>query len=952
MATTKELKEAGFTPKEISEYTIRTSKKLKDGGFSQGEIDDYFGIKSESTLKTIGREVGDMALGTLETPMALASGAVLYPFAKAYGVMALPWGAEAAKQAEQSISNLGYQPQTKSGKGAVGVAGQAIEKFLTPARKVGEALEPISPRLAYLGETMTEFGEFALTGGITKGVKKIKPLLKQTKQGVKVMNLIRKRGASIEKSFLDSEYFIRDLEGKLSKQELDAMPFIRQGIKDPRYLKDIGREDLIPIIENPSAKLKAQTERVGKYYDESFEFLREHWGDPGFVKDYVTQIWDIPKNRTSEVVNHFATKNPFLKKRTIPTLEEGIKLGLKPKTTNIAELLRVYDQYKIKTAFNNEFAQKLKVLQDADGNPLMLRGDKAPADWVTIEHSSLQRAMPIGKVGDEGIMLMKKDVKVHPEIAKEVKIIFDKPFDHGAIRAYETINAFAKKTMLTASLFHHFALTESAFSTGIGRKAVKQWNPFKIVRELRSGNYEIFQKMPLAKDAIDAGVTFGALSDIQRGKIENALFGLERATKNTPGLKYATKGLRKANQIWDAQLWDYYHNSLKLYAYEANVQSGLKSANKATRKKFNRDMNPEEIKAVKQEMGSFVNDSFGGQNWDLNRVLGNPKMRQMLQWGLLAPDWTLSVLKQAAAPAKGAYLQATASRQPTVPKAVSQKLRGKALTKRGAMFWARAAIYFNLVAQSANYYNTKKEYGEGRFTWDNAPGHGLNIFAGRNEDGTEKYIRMGKQFREVMEWGIEPEKKLGAKLSPVLREGMRQITRHDPGSGYPTEFADEDWWSKKGLTERAKSIAEMPLPFSLRPYIESRPTNFMFSLPASRGMTKYKAVQLFKSALQKGDAEKVKKVFISALENHIDAEQSIKTAASLIGRDATMDNRMVAEQIIKELKSVSGRAKSDLVQVYKKRGILTPEILGEMNKIFRKQEKVSQLRGAFGVRGN
>ena len=35
----------------------------------------------------------------------------------------------------------------------------------------------------------------------------------------------------------------------------------------------------------------------------------------GFVKDYVPHMWDIPKNKTKDVVNWFVTKTPSLKKR-------------------------------------------------------------------------------------------------------------------------------------------------------------------------------------------------------------------------------------------------------------------------------------------------------------------------------------------------------------------------------------------------------------------------------------------------------------------------------------------------------------------------------------------------------------------------------------------------------------------------------------------------------------
>ena len=83
------------------------------------------------------------------------------------------------------------------------------------------------------------------------------------------------------------------------------------------------------------------------------------------------------------------------------------------------------------------------------------------------------------------------------------------------------------------------------------------------------------------------------------------------------------------------------------------------------------------------------------------RILGNPKMRQSLQFLLLAPDWTLSTLKQATAPARGLYKQARAGSLPTIAEQASAKIAGKALTKQGALFWVRAGVYFNVICTIA-----------------------------------------------------------------------------------------------------------------------------------------------------------------------------------------------------------------------------------------------------------
>ncbi|MCK4240827.1 MAG: hypothetical protein KAX30_04330 [Candidatus Atribacteria bacterium] len=786
--------------------------------------------------------------------------------------------------------------------------------------------------------------EGLLIEGIPAKAIPIPQIPKAESQGLKVMELIGKRRAEIDKGILDSEIFIKQFERDFAPIELEAVPFIRQGIKDPNILKEIGKENIIPVIKKPSPELLKATEKIGRYYDESFKFLQENWGDIGFVENYVTQIWDIPKGRKSEVVNYFVTRNPFLKKRVIPTLEEGIKLGLKPKTTNIAELLRIYDQYKIKTVHNLNFAKGLKDLVGVDGEPLMMRSDKAPVDWITIDHPAMNRAMAIGKIGEEGILLTKVPVKVHPEIAKEVKIIFDKPFSHGAIHALETVNAFAKKGMLSLSFFHHHALTESAFSTGIGRKALKQWNPYKIYKALKTKDYEIFRHQELAKDGIDHGLTFGALSDVQRNRVANSLQSLERVARGTPGAKQLTKGMRKANELWDSALWDYYHNSLKFWAYEKNIFDAFKFS----KKKLGRDLLPNEITEIKKTMASFVNDSFGGQNWELNRVLGNPKVRQMLHWALLAPDWTFSVLKQAAAPAKGLYLQAKARNAPTAEAYIQQKLAGKTLTRQGTKFWAKTALYFNLIAQSVNYGMTKKEYGEGRFTWENPESHYLNIFIGRNKDGTEKYLRMGKQFREVLEWGMNPIRKVGAKLSPGLREAMRQVTAHDPGSGYPAEWAEKEGLAT--IPERALSILEMPIPFSLRPYVKSRPGVFMFTFPTSKGMTPYKTVEIFKKALKDGDIKRVRKTFIDALQSNLNAERHLKTAQSLIKSDITYGNKGLANDILLEMNELDPEAQEDALLLYKQKGILTPEVYKQYILLKENQLEVKKQKLMLGIK--
>lgn len=830
------------------------------------------------------------------------------------------------------------------------------------ARKVVQELE--AKRKYRGGTTLSFMGVQEVYNGIVNMGKRA--FKKASQHGADAMTYLQDRSFGVNRGIFDSEVFIRSLESKHSVAEMEALPFILDKPKDVKAtMSRLGREDLITIIENPPKELKQTAGKIQKYYVEGHKFLASEFSDVGYMHNYVTQMWDMKRSKGKP--NRFVLENPFTQERTIPSWEEGIKYGFTPRTLHMGEILRVYDQYKIRTVANRRLARSLKNMVDEEGTPLIQPFDKAPEHWVEFNHPALneprikkktqkiKRSKGRGGLARESYVetLHEKQqtVKVHPDIAKEVAVVFTEPWSGGWINAYETINAFTKKSMLSLSLFHHLALTEAAFSTGVGVKAVKlwPWNPKKLYQALKNKKYPVFEKIEVARDGLDHGLILGDIADVQRGRVQRALKEFETMTKETPALRHVSKNLRKANDLWDAALWDYYHNTLKLMGYEKNVFHALKQGEKIASKKHNRSLSPQEIKEIKISMAKFTNDTFGGQNWDISRVFGNPRMRQSLQWAFLAPDWTISTLKQAAAPARGAYQWATAKKAPTVAGEATRALKGKVLFKRGSAFWIRAGVYFNAIAQSINYAVSQKMYGKGRFTWDNAPNHELDVLIGRNADGTERYMRLGKQFREALEWAVEPEKRFGAKLSPVAREAIRQVAAHDPGSGFPTPWSDEpNVW--RSLKERGLSAVEMPVPFSLRPYIEDRPTMFMFSIPTSKGMTRYQAVKLFKEAIKSKDVGRIKHIYFSALENNLNAEQHFKTASAAVKANVTYDDRKIADEILRELMMLDPQARIDAYKTYVKRGIITDNVENQMNKILEEDAKVRELKEQHGIR--
>lgn len=703
--------------------------------------------------------------------------------------------------------------------------------------------------------------------------------------------LIKNRYSEIKTGLVDTEVFAKKIERILPKKiDREAIPFIIEGtIKGTKTQQKVAK-------------------KVSDYFDEGFKFLEQNLDEVGFRENYVNHIWDIPRAKQTAAISRFITKNPFTKQRTIPTLAEGIKMGLKPKTTDISELLRIYDVYKHSTVANTKFVRGLNKLTDDTGQKLIQRIDKAPAEWKTIDHPALKRA--IGIPITKGKMLLPKiPVKVHPEIAKEVEVVLGKPFSGRAVRALDTIYAFTKKAALSLSFFHHIALTESAISAGVGRKAFRLWNPVKIYNALKKGKYQIFKDIPLTKDALRHQLQLGALPDVQRHRVHQAFQAAERRLKKVPILGKTAKLARGANELWDKALWDYYHNGLKIQTYESWVQDSIK--------KFP----GKPVNQIKDDIARLVNDTFGGQVWE--NLMVTPKMQQILHWMLLSPDWTLSTLRQAAAP-------------------LVKGVRGM----QGRKFWLRAGLYFYGGANILNYVNTKRYTGEGKYMWENDPKHKTLIFIGFDESGQKKYLRFGKQFREIFEWVGNPLKKFAGKLAPVTREAITQLVGYTP-TGWKTEFAGKELFDVKALEARAKELLGLGLPYSISTITRSK--NILgIAFPISKGLSWYEGRELMMDAIDKQDKDYLAEIWRALLENNVDAKKVFQSAKSEVKLKERPEFKET-EKLINKLRKLGKEEGIKKLQEMRESGELTPEVEKQMIQVLKGQAEVKQQKERLDI---
>lgn len=461
--------------------------------------------------------------------------------------------------------------------------------------------------------------------------------------------------------------------------------------------------------------------------------------------------------------------------------------------------------------------------------------------------------------------LMAMGVKVHPDLVKPMDVIFKELPTSQVGEWYDLINGMVKKAQLSFSLFHHIALFETGVATMGAWKTVQVGlNLPKIWKALRNNEFDIFKKQAIAKDGISHGLQVGATQDINFSRIQDALNKMAESARGIPVAQQTAAFIRSFNENWDKALWTYYHDSLKLYAYEHLAA------------KIDRTKGSAHLKSQKEEVAQFVNDTFGGQNWDTLMV--NPATVRTMTRILLSPDWTVSTVRQALSI--------------TGVGAVGKD--GVAMRRKmGAMFWTKAILYFgvgmNLLnvairkwdeKENPQYYEGQERGLEDNTMVGNAIGRKTYLFIGRYEDGTERYLRWGKQFRELPElfydeYGINvPQaafKKIGSKGSPLLQI-VSQIFTGRSLSGFENPNT-KDMNGLGFLVGFAKTIAEQPLPFGFRTALTPE-KEFMWTdlaMPSSKGTTRHRAIELFMRGLKNNDDRMLIETYINAMQNNLPA---------------------------------------------------------------------------------
>ena len=232
----------------------------------------------------------------------------------------------------------------------------------------------------------------------------------------------------------------------------------------------------------------------------------------------------------------------------------------------------------------------------------------------------------------------------------------------------------------------------------------------------------------------------------------------------------------------------------------------------------------------------------------------------------------------------------------------------------------------------------------------NSLGQQTHLFLGRYADGTEMYVRWGKQFREFPEMFIGRKgldfpapmiQRMMGKANPVIG-----LIRDNLGAlgiwGFENSSDIEEMQAKYGKAIGLLAMnARHFIPYSLPTKADKEFKMMDVFMPSSKGFTRYKTVDYFKDFIKSGDMEGVARVYRAATMNGIDVEKCLQAAITTLEaeqRDEMSDGIKDLSQAVKRYD-----AAKTLKEKKELRNKLTKYLAAENYKAFTRDEAMQMI---------
>lgn len=703
--------------------------------------------------------------------------------------------------------------------------------------------------------------------------------------------------------------------------------------------------------KNLSEEMQSLLDKIREWYDKTFTWLKDSHTvreDIGYTKDYVNHRWDKEKSDDKAyadlVEGRQRTKSPNEKPRKVSTYMEGVDAGLVPKTTDITDLLAYYSQSNIEAFANKTFLQELSginvIERNKDGeitSSMPLLSSIQPKEMMVDENKYTPYVVP----GINTVWVYNQGKIFNKSAEDWFNAAFGTVKLPKVLKGIKNAMSIVKTLELGFSGFHAGALTEVYAvqnSAEFGpAKAMAYFMKYLIADTAKNHQLPTFANPEVFKEAAKHLVKFGSASDYATADIENLYekvhsyvarlhsklvegnVAMKAGSSVSFPLEVATELLKMSQKGLDVALWSYLHDGLKLATYQLRAERTRERAKKLN---WDEDM----LNKALDEDGQFVNDMFGGQHFD---VLGlSKKMQTILDFIFLSKDWLISTTRHALsifgygsiwneASIKNfmEYYKHVLGRGEMTKEDYLRLSRSKSgLLCYGIGFMIGYEGLSQLVNAAMRAWDEEKQkekadeirktnpsykspyelaYPNGMHWYDylmrgNSLGQQSKIFMGRYADGTEMYIRHGKQFREIPELFFDAKdnfaipgpmvRRMYGKASPLLR-GMIDTYKWYLSPDYGDKEMQRKYGENLGLIPKLGSYY---VPFAVPTQKDKEFKMLDLVFPSSKGFSRYKAQDYFKTFIMSEDKQGLAMTYNACVQNGIDPEVQLKAAISSV----------------------------------------------------------------------
>jgi len=398
-------------------------------------------------------------------------------------------------------------------------------------------------------------------------------------------------------------------------------------------------------------------DNIRTQYENFFDFAQENKIIDSHVDNYVKRQWKMPKELKDADITWNGTGTSGFKltpssgkPRSFDSIIDGWEAGMDLRGSGAIQNMQEYANEVGYVYANRRFTEYMRGLIQFKSGALMHEvnvkqnpGFKPPAGMIQIT--------------DQGFAKPFHKLYARKQIATEINKLGRRPthelWDTPVLRGIRKVNAMLKSTILSVSLFHHFAGLRS-YIFGVSGKGTlfkpenwKNWNPIKAYRrgleklEKQTGltDPKYAHLGPVADLLVREGLTVGRTQDWDQAAIQDSILEDKLLGMQGKASAFALENWQKARRLKRSLTTGLFGRLFAGLKVESGAMELVHKLEKAEAKK-GEALTDAEIKHIAQQVAALINADFGGLH--LSRMGRNPDLQRVAQMLLLAPDWTES----------------------------------------------------------------------------------------------------------------------------------------------------------------------------------------------------------------------------------------------------------------------------------------------------------------------